>query len=146
MSVYAFTGAAGTGKTKRLVETLEKRLAKVGLLEDQRVLALTRMHGSRFRMIERLAGSTARRVVDCMTVDRFAWELVSRWRSRLRDLGHRSPTEFEYDATCDAAALLLTEPVVADWVNHRFPLALIDEFQDCRTGRLGVAQGTRDKG
>ncbi len=141
MSVCAFTGAAGTGKTKRLVETLENRLAKAALREDQRVLALTRMHGSRFRMIERLAGSTARRVVDCMTVDRFAWELVSRWRSKLRDLGHQWPAEFEYDATCDAAALLLTEPVVADWVNHRFPLALIDEFQDCRAGRLGIAQG-----
>src|SRR3954471_13699875 len=106
MSVYAFTGAAGTGKTKRLVETLEARLQKTALLPDQRVVALTRMHGSRFRMIERLSESTARRLVDCMTVDRFAWEVASRWRSRLRELGHGRPTEFEYDGTCAAAALL----------------------------------------
>jgi hypothetical protein len=145
MSVYAFTGAAGTGKTKRLVEKLEGRLQEAALLAEQRVVALTRMHGSRFRMIERLAESTARRIVDCMTLDRFAWELVSRWRSRLRDLGHAGPTEFEYDATCDAAALLLTEPAVASWVNQRFPVVVIDEFQDCRTGRLGIAQGLSAK-
>jgi len=95
MSVYAFTGAAGTGKTKRLVEKLEGRLQEAALLPEQRVVALTRMHGSRFRMIERLAESAARRIVDCMTLDRFAWELVSRWRSRLRDLGYAAPTEFE---------------------------------------------------
>jgi hypothetical protein len=141
MSVYAFTGAAGTGKTKRLVETLEGRLQKTPLLQEQRVVALTRMHGSRFRMIERLAESKARRIADCITVDRFAWELVARWRSRLRELGHKAPTEFEYDATCAAAAQLLTEPQVAAWVNHRFPIVVIDEFQDCRTGRLGIAQG-----
>lgn len=145
MSVYAFTGAAGTGKTKRLVDSLEKRLSQAPLLQDQRVLALTRMHGSRFRMIERLAGSTARRIVDCVTVDRFAWELVSRWRSRLRELGHQLPVEFQYDATCDAAALLLEDPAVANWIKGRFPLVLIDEFQDCRAGRLGIAQGLATK-
>jgi hypothetical protein len=146
MSVYAFTGAAGTGKTKRLVEKLEGRLKDAALLPDQRVVALTRMHGSRFRMIERLAESTARRIVDRMTLDRFAWELICRWHSRLRELGRAAPTEFEYDATCDAAALLLTEPAVIAWVNRRFPVVVIDEFQDCRTGRLGIAQGLSAKG
>jgi UvrD-like helicase family protein len=145
MSVHAFTGAAGTGKTKRLVEKLEGRLQEAALLPEQRVVALTRMHGSRFRMIERLAESAARRIVDCMTLDRFAWELVSRWRSRLRELGHAAPTEFEYDATCDAAAQLLTEPAIVAWVHHRFPVVVIDEFQDCRTGRLGIAQGLSAK-
>ena len=87
MSVYAFTGAAGTGKTKRLVEKLEGRLQEAALLPEQRVVALTRMHGSRFRMIERLAESAARRIVDCMTLDRLdaarvLWKLAC-WRNQL---------------------------------------------------------------
>lgn len=145
MSVYAFTGAAGTGKTTRLLEKLEWRLKESPLLSDQRVVALTRMHGSRFRMIDRLAESPASRIVDCMTLDRFAWELVGRWRSRLRELGSAAPAEFEYDATCDAAALLLRDPAIAAWVHNRFPVVIIDEFQDCRSGRLDIARGLSTK-
>jgi hypothetical protein len=145
MSVYAFTGAAGTGKTRALVQKLESHLSSTAMLQDQRVLALTRMHGSRFRMIERLAKSPTRRVVDCVTIDRFAWELASRWRSRLVELGYSLPSEFEYDATCEAASQLLAHADVLNWVKHRFPIALIDEFQDCHGGRLAMAQGLASK-
>ena len=34
---------------------------------------------------------------------------------------------------------------MASWVNQRFPVVVIDEFQDCRTGRLGIAQGLSAK-
>ena len=67
MSVYTFTGAAGTGKTKRLVEKLEGRLKDAALLPDQRVVALTRMHGSRFRS-DRATGRVDR-AADCRLHD-----------------------------------------------------------------------------
>ncbi len=143
MNTRGFTGLAGTGKTTRLLRELEAQLAVQPLADGQRVLALTFMHGSRFRLIDRLAKSSARRRFECATFDRFAWELCRRWRSRLRarnivlPVGENIP---DYDATCDAASKLLEAEDVVKWIRARFPVVLIDEFQDCLPVRLAIAQ------
>lgn len=143
MTVRGITGAAGTGKTTRLLEELEARLSAVSLGEGQRVLALTYMHGSRLRLTERLAASSARGRFDCSTFDRFAWGICRRWRTRLRergiDLVERVGAD-AYDATCTAAASLLSDPQVGRWVATRYPIVVVDEFQDCDVARLGVVQ------
>src|SRR5262245_11863921 len=70
-------GPAGTGKSTRLFEELERILVASPLQEYQRVLALTRMHGSRRRMEDRLQNaSTLRMRYRCSTVDSFAWSLI----------------------------------------------------------------------
>ncbi len=135
-------GGAGTGKTTNLLLELEKHLATHPLCTGQRVLALTFMHGSRHRLAERLAKSSARRHSECMTLDRFAWEICRRWRSRLR-AGGFVPLELDapdYDATCEAAGQLLASSDVARWVAARFPVIVLDEFQDCDLVRLALAQ------
>ena len=140
MSTIALLGAAGTGKTTRLMTELEAHLASAPLEAERRVLALTRMHGSRHRLNERLGETSARKRFDCTTFDRFAWELAGRWRSLLREAGTSEPTAFDYDGTCDAGARVLGNDAAAKWVSSRYPVVVVDEFQDCRGGRLNIVQ------
>ena len=81
MIVRAVEGAAGCGKTYRLMEMLAETLAAHPLAEGQRVLALTFMHGARRRLSDRLrtVDGLSRRV-ECCTVDGFAWRIYRRWR------------------------------------------------------------------
>ena len=142
MITRAFTGGAGTGKTTSLLRELEAHLVAHPLGVGQNVLALTFMHGSRNRLAERLSKSSARRHCDCMTLDRFAWEICRRWRSRLRASGMTPPDSEvpNYDATCEAAGQLLASSDVAGWVAVRYPVIVLDEFQDCAPVRLALAQ------
>jgi superfamily I DNA/RNA helicase len=141
MITRAFIGAAGTGKTTKLLSEVEAHLVGNPLSEGQRVLALTFMHGSRFRLIERLSKSSIRRRFECLTFDRFAWELCRRWRSRLKMIGISLPVDVPaYDATCDAAGQLLSFIDVVKWIASRYPVLLVDEFQDCTAVRLAIAQ------
>jgi hypothetical protein len=52
MSIHAFTGGAGCGKTHQLMALLDEHLLKHPLGDGQKVLALTFMHGSRRRLDE----------------------------------------------------------------------------------------------
>lgn len=141
MTTRAFTGAAGTGKTTKLLAEVEAYLVTHPLSEGERVLALTFMHGSRFRLMERLSKSSVRRRFDCLTFDRFAWELCRRWRSRLKTMGISLPVDApDYDGTCNAAGRLLAFNDVVRWITSRYPVLLVDEFQDCATFRLVIAQ------
>ena len=143
MSTKGFTGGAGTGKTTSLLSELDAYLTAHPLAPGQRVLALTFMHGSRQRLAERLAKSSARRHCECITLDRFAWEICRRWRSRLRAGGGSLLLDFDapdYDATCEAAGRLLASPGVVKWVAARYPVIVLDEFQDCAPVRLALAQ------
>lgn len=138
MSLRVVTGAAGTGKTTRLLALVDVWLATHSLSEGQRVLALTFMHGSRIRLSDRLRGSAARGRFDCVTFDGFARELCARWRTRLASLGVSIPGDVDegvYDATCEAAATLLEDPLIARWVAAAHPLIIVDEFQDCYGAR-----------
>jgi superfamily I DNA/RNA helicase len=143
MSTKAFTGGAGCGKTTRLLQEMEAHLSAHPLRPEQRVLALTFMHGSRHRLAERLAQSNARRHFDCKTLDRFSWEVCRRWRTRLRSGGGVVPVDCDtpdFDGTCAAAAGLLSCPEVADWLSSRYPVVVLDEFQDCTEARVALAK------
>jgi hypothetical protein len=138
---FAVEGAAGCGKTFRLLEVLNETVTAILLPEDRRVLALTFMHGARRRLHEKL-----RRIAvlggrfECMTIDAFAWRLVRRWRSLVAALGSGLPNEHEYDAQCDLAGALLERPEVRGWVVSSFPIIVIDEAQDLKVQRLRMVR------
>lgn len=141
MSLVAFTGAAGMGKTFQLMRRLESTLEAFPLSDGQKVLALTFMHGSRRRLDDRLrklAGLRGR--FSCMTIDRFAWELCTRWRSLRRAEGLPELAEEHYDATCDAAGALMETGGVRRWVAQTYPHVLIDEAQDLTEERLRIVR------
>ncbi len=142
MTVRAFTGGAGCGKTYQLMQALRAHLEEAPLAEGQKVLALTFMHGSRRRLEERIAeipGLKSRAV--CTTIDSFSWGLVRRWRSLAAALDHVRVDPGQYELVCNAAADLLGVSEVQGWVNATFPVLLIDEAQDLTSNRLRVVQG-----
>jgi hypothetical protein len=116
---------------------LAETLAAHPLIEGQRVLALTFMHGARRRLSGRLrsVADLAGRV-ECCTVDAFAWRIYRRWRGFAMTLGIAPAAEGEFDPVCDAAGLLLEQPQVRSWTAASFPIVLVDEGQDLRQQRL----------
>jgi hypothetical protein len=86
MSISAFDGAAGSGKTHSVFEQLRNELVANPLLPHQRVLALTYMHGSRHRLdeqLEKLQELNGR--YEASTLDSFAWNICRRWRERINE-------------------------------------------------------------
>ena len=139
MSLYSIEGPAGTGKTTRLFQELERVLEDCPLAEHQRVLALTKMHGSRRRMDGQLrAISGVRRRYRCCTADSFAWSIVRRWRSLARRKSASEPAEDDYEQVCSLAGDLLAETTVSRWVVRAFPIVVVDEFQDSKGGQLAM--------
>jgi len=142
MTVTAFEGPAGTGKTHSLMNRLREGLADCALAPHQRVLALTFMHGSRRRLelrlgeIEELGGR-----FQAATVDSFGWRLAKRWRTLARSLGYAIPAEGQYQQTCALAAALMTRPAVASWVAVSHPIVLVDEAQDLSPERSMMIAG-----
>jgi len=141
MSLRFFEGPAGCGKTTRLFEELEQILETYPLGEHQRVLALTKMHGSRRRMQGRLSALPVLRWrFHCSTVDSFAWRLVRRWRSLARTLSASELGEGNYEQVCSLAGDLLSNDVAGSWVTRAFPVVVIDEMQDSNGGQLGMVR------
>jgi hypothetical protein len=119
------------------MEMLAETLAAYPLVEGQRVLAVTFMHGARRRLADRLRtvpGLSGR--VECSTIDGFAWRIYRRWRGLAAALAIPARNEREFDAVCDAAGLLLEQPQVRSWAAASFPIVLVDEGQDLRPQRL----------
>ncbi len=141
MTVTAFEGPAGTGKTHSLMEQLAGAVERNALASHERVLALTFMHGSRRRLdtrlreIEALSGR-----FQASTLDSFAWRLCQRWRSLAQSLGHAIPSEGNFDLTCSLAAALLARPAVSAWVCASYPFIVVDEAQDLSTERSMMIQ------
>jgi hypothetical protein len=114
-------------------------LSNAPLSDGQRVLALTFMHGSRRRLDDRLRRVPGLRGrYTCTTIDRFAWELCTRWRSLRRAEGVPELDEEHYDATCDAAGALLEKDDIRKWVARSYPHVLVDEAQDLKPERLRI--------
>ena len=137
MTLSAHVGSAGVGKTHCLVEALAQSEKVQPLTEGQRVLALSFMHGSRQRLegrLRRAPGLKGR--YRCMTVDRFAWELCTRWRTLLREALGTELREGNFEATCDAAGMLLENAQVRQWVARSYPKVIVDEAQDLTLPRL----------
>ena len=136
MSVTAFEGPAGTGKTHSLIEHLGEELTGRSLAPHERVLALTFMHGSRRRLDSRLREiEHLNRQFQATTLDSFAWRLVHRWRELAGNLAYAIPAEEQYDETCALAATLMARPVVRSWVAVSFPVVVVDEAQDLNSER-----------
>lgn len=142
VTVRAFTGGAGCGKTYQLMQSLSAHLEAAPLAEGQKVLALTFMHGSRRRLEERLGQlPLLRGRADCSTIDSFAWRLVRRWLALAAKLGYVNIESDQYDRVCDAAGDLLQIKEVRGWVAASFPVLLVDEAQDLTANRLRMIQG-----
>jgi len=141
MSVKAFIGGAGCGKTYHLMEALEIALIDEPLEPHQKILALTFMHGSRRRLEDKLVQiNTVKRRFECSTIDSFAWRIIGRWRTLVTDLGMQTVTHDEYEKVCYAASLLLQHDFIAKWVAKTFPCILLDEAQDLTIERLAIFQ------
>ena len=146
MTVKAFTGGAGCGKTHQLMELLDAHLKNFPLKDGQRVLALTFMHGSRRRLEERIEKSPVlRKKADCSTIDSFAWRLVRRWLSLATALGFSNITPEQYERVCDAAGALLSIDEVCGWVVATFPVLLVDEAQDMTVNRLQIVKALANR-
>ncbi|MHB8765772.1 MAG: DEAD/DEAH box helicase family protein, partial [Deferrisomatales bacterium] len=137
-----FEGPAGTGKTTRLLAAARQHLEQHPLDPEQRVLALTKYHGSRRRMDLKLRDRDegVGNALDCVTIDSFAWSLVVRWRSLVHHLG-LEPVEGDFASITSAAGILLQRPNVAKWVARRYPLIVVDEMQDCKGGEVELLRG-----
>jgi hypothetical protein len=141
MTIRAFEGVAGAGKTVNLIAALEAAAAETPLRDGQRVLALTFMHGARKRLHDRLRGARALRGQDtCITIDSFAQRLTRRWRGLCRALGTPLPPAEEFTAHCDLAGRLLEEDQVTAWVAASFPIVIVDEAQDLTHERLRIVR------
>ncbi len=142
MSLLMFEGPAGTGKTTHLLAAARSHLEVCPLKVEQRVLALTKYHGSRRRMDLRLRDRDAGvgNSLDCLTIDSFARSLVVRWRSLVGHLGLQ-PAEGDFASISSAAGVLLRRPNVAKWVARRYPLVVVDEMQDCQSGEVDLLKG-----
>lgn len=146
MTVRAFTGGAGCGKTHMLMASLSAHLEGAPLQSEQKVLALTFMHGSRRRLEERLGLlQNLRGKTECTTIDSFAWRLFRRWRSLASALGFVNIQPSEYERICEAASALAQVRDVQGWVASTFPILVLDEAQDMTAHRLGMVAGLANR-
>lgn len=141
MAIIAFEGPAGTGKTWNLMAALEKAVAARPLLDGQKILALTFMHGSRRRLQERLASmASLGGRFECSTFDNLAWRLCHRWRQFGIEKGREFDPAGEYEGTCAHAGWLLGHREVRLWLRTAFPFVLVDEAQDLTVPRLSMVK------
>ncbi len=144
MNIFYFEGAAGTGKTYSLIDSLKNYVHENPLKEHQKVLALTFMHGSRKRLETKLLGvSEIGKKFDCLTFDSFAWEIVQRWKDLLVEIQvvEKDFPKNKYDKVCFEASDLLRKKCVQKWISQTYPLIIIDEVQDLSKSRFGILQG-----
>ena len=137
MSVWGVSGAAGFGKTYRLIKKLEEELASSPLKPGQSVLALTFMHGARQRLEQRLrsvAGLNGR--YNCITVDSFARSTRHRWRMLATHLGQPPVHDLDFTKQCALTAELVERDVVGRWLGSGYPMVILDEAQDLDQERL----------
>lgn len=139
MSISAFEGAAGCGKTYSVIEYIREEVASKPLLPHQKLLALTFMHGARHRLDEHLKTIEAlASKYEAITLDSFVWQLCHRWRARVKETGGKIPEPGQFDAFCSLAASLLAQPDIRAWVACAYPFILVDEAQDLQAQRLAI--------
>lgn len=142
--IVAVVGKAGTGKTTWLMQQAAELAPRFLTADHHRLLAITRMHGSRRRLQLKLLESCPTIPHSITTIDGFALSLLNRWR---RSLGYAklvqpvncetafSDTIFGTEAGfCHilvSSAGLLRSKTVKAVIRESYPLVMIDEFQDC---------------
>jgi hypothetical protein len=118
------------------MEVVGERLAQQPLLTHQKVLALTFMHGSRRRLDEELRSNPqlcGKSIA--MTIDSFALQVLTRWRTLATMLGLATG---DFNQTCNACGQALEHPQVARWVARSYPVIIVDEAQELAPPRLRI--------
>lgn len=142
--IVAVVGQAGTGKTTWLMQQAAELAPRFLTANHHRLLAITRMHGSRRRLQLKLNEHCQEISCSITTIDAFALSLINRWR---RSLGYGKPilpvdgeaefsdtvfgTEAGFSHILAAGTSLLKSKTVAAVIQESYPLVMIDEFQDC---------------
>lgn len=142
--IVAVVGQAGTGKTTWLMQQAGELAPRFLTSDHHRLLAITRMHGSRRRLQLTLLDSCPTIPCSITTIDGFALSLLNRWR---RSLGYTKPiqpvedetaftdtifgTEAGFSLILTASTELLKSETVKAVIQESYPLVMIDEFQDC---------------
>jgi len=147
MTVIAFEGPAGSGKTYCLMESLSASLRERPLADHERVMALTFMHGSRRRLDARLRDMDALSGrFSATTVDSLARRVTQRWQRLAEHLGHQMPGDGAYERTCRLAAVLLERDDVQSWVTMTYPYIIVDEAQDLSAERSAMIAALAQSG
>jgi len=142
--IVAVVGQAGTGKTTWLMQQAGELAPRFLTSDHHRLLAITRMHGSRRRLQLTLLDSCPTIPCSITTIDGFALSLVNRWR---RSLGYTKPIQPVDDDTAFTNTIfgieagfshilagsteLLKSKTVKAVIQESYPFVMIDEFQDC---------------
>ena len=142
--IIAVTGQAGTGKTTWLIQKAAEVAPNLLKDEHNSILAITRMHGSRRRLLAKMDEACPCLPCTVTTIDGFALTITNRWRTSLGYNRPIQPVNSETDFTdtilgteagfmqiVQAATRLLASTTVKAIIHRSFPLVLIDEFQDC---------------
>ncbi len=145
--IRGYIGQAGTGKTTKLIAVLEGLVEEKQLTDNNAILAITFMHGSRKRLTAKLSFLSKRGIkVECQTIDSFCFRILLRYR---RFLGINK--EIQVSELCKEndiidkgnlillginsvrkyAIDLLKNEVVRTQLSVSFPIVVVDEFQDC---------------
>ena len=141
MSINAYSGAAGCGKTYSLFEHLNDILKTHPLAAHQQVLAITFMHGARYRLNDQLSKvKILKNRFEASTLDSLAWTICRRWTSRIIELGLAVPVISNFDEIALIASKLLSYPEVGSWVTMSYPIIIVDEAQDLEKDRLMIVE------
>jgi hypothetical protein len=147
--INAVIGQAGTGKTTWLMQQAEKLSKSLIWRDHQRLLAITRMHGSRRRLQLKLIEYCPSTPFFVTTIDSFALSILNKWR---RSLGYEKPIQpVDYDSAFSdtlfgieadfinilvKSTKLLRTQTVQNVIRESYPIVMIDEFQDCHGALL----------
>lgn len=151
-----FIGQAGTGKTTKVMETLEALVDPSRWDESSTVLAITHMHGSRRRLDSKLITYKKRGInVDCTTIDSFCMRLLQRYKSYLgidyiiiigdneeerTEIPEESKLVVGVKVLRELVLELLEFDIIMEVLKFSYPIIIIDEFQDCDEQQLGIIQ------
>lgn len=141
-SVSLVLGQAGTGKTTWLVEEVKRLAPRLISQPHQAVLAITRMHGARRRVSDKLRTECAVNF-SVQTIHAFALKIANKWRSErykrplhpVHELVNGAETAFgsevHFDQVIREAVRILESETARRVVGQTYPLIIVDELQDC---------------
>ncbi len=151
------SGPAGSGKTTELADRLREWVEDNEVQQHQTIVVASAMHGARRLLTKRLKDLRFPREVGISveTLDQLALRIVNKsWRvlgaerpfipfdSRLI----RQPVRGNLPVSqiCGKAALALNSESVRQMVERSCPVVVVDELQDCRSGKLRFLKGLND--
>jgi superfamily I DNA/RNA helicase len=141
--IVFLSGAAGTGKTHNLIACIKKWVSDNPLQSHQKVLAITRMHGSRRRLVERFRSECPGLRYEISTIDAFCFAVVNRARKALGINRTIIPIEkvmaryenhlgvfISLNEIQELAVRVVASKTYGSLISSGFPVIALDEFQD----------------